>query len=210
MRQLDLANIACGGHAGTLQSMRQCVQLACKYGVLIGAHPGLTASFGRGSGFIKSTELIELVRDQTRRLAEVCLSLDAKLHHLKLHGTLYHAVEDDRDLAASLCDFLVDEYPELVVVGRPGGAISSLLPSQKFLAEGFAERGYTRDGRLIPRGQERALLNGVAAIKQGLSLMNEGKVETVSGEVLLLRVDTLCVHSDSPGAHHILTALRAN
>src|SRR6188474_1858434 len=39
MPLISSANIACGGHAGDAESMREAVALALEHGVAIGAHP---------------------------------------------------------------------------------------------------------------------------------------------------------------------------
>ena len=90
MRHVTSANIACGGHAGTPETMRRAVGLARAHGVRIGAHPGLAADFGRGGALPDEAAFSDLLRRQTSALREVT---GGALHHVKLHGSLYHATE---------------------------------------------------------------------------------------------------------------------
>ena len=64
--------------------------------------------------------------------------------------------------------------------------------------EGFPDRGYTDDGRLVPRDQPGALVEGAEAIAaQRRRMARDGVVRS------------LCVHGDSPGAVEAARAVRA-
>ena len=89
MSLIDAANIACGGHAGDEERMKWCVDLAAEFGVLVGAHPGLAEAGGRGEELPKPDGFRDLLEEQCARLEKIANGL----HHVKLHGTLYHAVE---------------------------------------------------------------------------------------------------------------------
>lgn len=191
MRLIDLANVACGGHAGNRESMERCARLAAEHGVKLGAHPGLAADFGRGRADIDASALRALVQEQTSTLAAV-----APLHHIKLHGALYHAVESSEALAHAYVDTVREVFPGLAIVAFAGGRV---LPAARklgmqALAEVFAERGYREDGSLIPRGEPGALIDDPAEVVARLPS---------------LRGDTICVHSDSPNALAIARAVRA-
>lgn len=123
MRLIDLANIACGGHAGSVTSMERTVRLAREHSVAIGAHPGVAADFGRGALALDGDRLEALLLQQISALAAVCKACGAKLHHVKLHGALYHAVENSEDLARRYVAFVRAWFPRLVLVGFAGGRV---------------------------------------------------------------------------------------
>src|SRR5947207_3188028 len=103
MRSISSANIACGGHAGSLQTMLRCVRLAKECHVRLGAHPGAwdRESFGRKALRIAPDELGILLLHQVSALEKVARSMGVELHHIKLHGVLYHATESQQGLARS-------------------------------------------------------------------------------------------------------------
>ena len=98
MPLITSANIACGAHAGDLETMIEAVELAAKHRVMIGAHPGYfdLANFGRVERSITPQEAGRLVLMQIEQLFEVAGS---KLRHVKLHGALYSQVSRDAHLA---------------------------------------------------------------------------------------------------------------
>ncbi len=188
MRIVDLANVACGGHAGTPATMARCARLAGEFGVALGAHPGRAGEFGRGAMEITPAALEHLIVGQTSALA----ALAAPLHHVKLHGSLYHAVESSPALARRYISVVRSNFPGLRIVARAGGRVVRLAGSDA-LAEVFAERGYRADGTLIPRGEPGDLIHDPREVARRLPS---------------LRGDTICIHADSPNAIKIARAVR--
>jgi len=205
MRVIDLANIACGGHTGSIASMRFAVVEALKNGVKIGAHPGLPdrAGFGRSTEPV-SSELLEcIIVSQISALATIARSIGAKLHHVKLHGALYHAVESSPVLAATYLQTVEQFFPRLGVIARLGGEVEKFSDvfGLRIFREAFVDRAYDDFGNLIPRNQPDALIRTRAAVvAQARRLVTDG----ISG---LGRPDTLCVHGDTPGALQIAHAV---
>jgi 5-oxoprolinase (ATP-hydrolysing) subunit A len=191
MAIIDLANIACGVHAGTPERMRDCVGQALEHGVAIGAHPGLATEFGRGAVGIDAVGLARLVRDQAGLLVKL-----APLHHIKLHGALYHAVERSPGLAEVYVRVVQDFFPGVVIVAFASGLVlpAALAAGLPVLAEVFAERSYRTDGSLVPRGEPGDLIEEPAAVLEQLPK---------------LRGDTICIHADSPNAVAIARSVRA-
>src|ERR1043165_4558017 len=101
MRWITSANVACGGHAGTLETMAVCCQLAREKRVRVGAHPGPGSrdDFGRGDLALSPEAFELLLVQQVGALAQVARRLQVRLAHIKLHGALYHAVDADQKLA---------------------------------------------------------------------------------------------------------------
>ena len=83
LRIVDLASIACGGHAGNLRSMERVVRFAIRCGVLPGAHPGLPnpEAFGRLETEISADALRDLLVNQIGTLQGVLRANAANLHH---------------------------------------------------------------------------------------------------------------------------------
>jgi UPF0271 protein len=75
--------------------------------------------------------------------------------------------------------------------------------------EGFIDRAYHADGTLVSRLRPAALITDPGeASERALRLVTEGRLRTVDGTDLELEVDSLCIHSDTPGAVAILTRVR--
>ncbi|WP_041535280.1 5-oxoprolinase subunit PxpA [Parvularcula bermudensis] len=205
-------NIACGGHAGTPETMRRAVDLADRSGVGIGAHPAYPdrEGFGRRSMDLSPTALREALISQIEALVDV--TTREAVGHVKPHGALYNDAHKDKALAALMVDVLRMTLPSARLVGPPGGELeaAAMAVGLVFTAEGFVDRAYAEDGSLIPRSEEGAVLVSEAdRLRQAISLGLRHEVETLSGETIGLRVQTLCLHGDSDGAVASARAVRA-
>ncbi len=202
LRCVTSANIACGGHAGDTQSMQTTVRLAQAARVRIGAHPGLPdrANFGRQVVLLAPAELRTLLIDQVNALQEA--ADEARLHHIKLHGALYHMVEDDRQLGEAYVATVRELWPELVIFSIAGGAVAQRAAQAglKSWGEGFLDRGYRTAARLIPRGEPHSLLNAPEFEARLRSLIESGTIPVDSGESLKIDARTWCIHGDTPHA----------
>ncbi len=210
LRAVHLANIACGGHAGDADSIAICVALAVELGVGVGAHPGLPGDFGRGGPPPSAAELEALLLEQIPRVESSARRQGVRLHHVKLHGALYHAVEADTALADTTASLLARRHPGTAWVGQPGRATEAAARRAgiAFLPEGFLDRGYVSDGRLVPRGAEGALLEPTAALERLGGWLSTGSVKATDGAELQLPVATWCVHADTPGSVELARAAR--
>ncbi len=181
-----VANVACGGHAGDRGSMERAVALARAHGTRIAAHPSYPdrAGFGRKTIAIEPGALGRSVEEQCRALASVAGSLTL----VKPHGALYHDLARDPALAEAFRAAVERALgADVALVGPPGASFATIT-------EGFADRGYDGD-KLIPRGRPGALIEDPArAAEQALSLVG--------------RVQTICVHGDTPNAVAIARAVR--
>ena len=211
MSMIDAANIACGTHAGDPDSMRRAVDLAVRHGVLVGAHPGLPGDW-RDQPPPPAPDperFVDLLNDQLGQLAEIARAQGASLHHVKLHGRLYHLSESD--LAEPYLEAITSRWRHLVIVARAGGRLARLAPRHgvQVWEEAFLDRTYRDDGSLVPRGQPGALLQDPHEVRERIrSLLHDGTLRAVSGRPLRLRPRVLCVHSDTPGALGLLAAAR--
>ncbi len=200
MRLISSANIACGVHAGSRESMRTAVRLALGYGVHIGAHPGLPGSFGRSNSTIVVADLRGLLLHQINAMKEAALEAGCSLHHIKLHGTLYHLAEDNPAIAKVYLDAVRERWPGIVVYGRAGGLVQQIAPQTgvEVWPEAFLDRGYRDDGTLVPRSEPGALLAFPQLIKRLSDLLVDGHIKSINGVILEIPARTWCIHSDSP------------
>lgn len=201
MRHITSANIACGGHAGTLRSMTLAVRGAIAAGVNIGAHPGLMdrENFGRG-GVTISTEMFEtLLVQQISTLQTVATAEGGKLHHVKLHGTLYHWTDANAAFRRTFISVMQRFWPEFTIFARAGGRTASAASEAGLLVwpEGFLDRKYLPDGTLAPRRSRAAVLD-LKEFRERLASLARGKGPFRARDDTPFR--TWCIHSDTPHA----------
>lgn len=213
---IDSANIACGGHAGDDASQRFCLETAARRNVRPGAHPGLEDRSGFGRAEVTGLtpgRLAALLDEQVGRLAVHARGLGVVLHHVKLHGALYHAVEAEPALTEAYLGWVAERHPGLKVYARAGGAVERASRRRpggvEVWAEGFLDRGYLPDGTLVPRGQPGALLDSPGAVRERWrELVGKGGVRAIDGRWLPLAVRTVCVHGDGAESVSMLRAVR--
>lgn len=210
LAQVGAANICCGVHAGSLSKTTATIQLANEAGVMIGAHPGLAGSGGRGGDLPSATDFEALLIAQIDGFSDIAADLGAEVRYVKLHGSLYHAVEVDADLRAVFIRFMCGR-PALGVFALAGGVCAREAVAQgiQVWAEAFADRGYLNHGGLVPRGEPGAILSTVDAVERVRQWWSTGRMPAIGGASVPLAADTLCVHADSPDAVNLLVSLRA-
>ena len=210
MTLVSSANIACGGHAGDDDTMRAAVALARRHGVAIGAHPGHQdrAHLGRRVMAISPAAAADLVLAQIGRLTAVA---GEALHHVKLHGALYHQAEADAALAGALVAAIAAAQPRLVIYALAGGrfAAAARAGGLAVAEEAFLDRAYADSGALVSRGEPGALLaDPAAAAARAVELVRDGRVRSAAGRDLTIRAATLCIHGDGPDPVGIARAVR--
>lgn len=211
---ISSVNIACGAHAGDLQTMHEFVAAAASAGLAIGAHPGYAdrSGMGRRDQQLEPAEVIRLVREQIEQLAAVAAAHGIHLSHVKPHGALYNQAARDESLAAAIAAAVVLADPTLSLVGLTGSAliVCGRQAGLRVAEEAFADRAYWPDGALVPRGSPGAVLTDIdAVIGQAISLVTRRQVRASDGSMLSLTPDTLCMHGDTPGAAVLARHVRA-
>lgn len=214
MPLIDAANIACGGHAGDPSTMRQCVELARRHKTEIGAHVSYPdmQGFGRRAMDISGQALIDLIHYQLGALDGIARAHSTRVSYVKPHGALYHAMLDDpaimNDIMRAVSSWHADL--ELVVLATPRDRKTVQLSVEHGLTlryEAFADRGYTSRGLLLGRDKPGALLDAEEAAKQAVAI-SQNKLRTPRGKRIPVNADTLCVHSDTPGAVKMIRTIR--
>ena len=210
---ISSASIACGGHAGDDATMRATLRLCRQHGVAAGAHPGYVdrEQFGRHELAMSPDAISSLIHSQLARLARIADEEGVRLAHVKPHGALYNLAARDRTVADAIAAAVTGFDPSLILFGLSGSALTAAgtAAGLRVAHEVFAERGYGRDARLLPRDICGAVVDSVdAAIAQARALAGSGSVTSVDGQPLRLRADTLCLHGDRPDAAAFAQALR--
>jgi UPF0271 protein len=205
MRYITSANVACGGHAGNEQSMRQTLSGARQLKVAVGAHPGYPdpTNFGRVESPHSPLEIEGSVGQQIAALAKIAGCLDLRLVHVKPHGALYHAANTNREVALAIGRAVKAINPQFVMVGQAGSSALEVWHSMglRFAAEAFADRAYEPDGTLRKRTLSGALLDDPAlAAQQAIDIAVRHRVIASDGSELTVEANTICIHSDTPGS----------
>lgn len=194
-------NLACGFHAGDASVMHTMVRAALRAGVAIGAHPSFDdkENFGRINRHLSPEEIYDIVLYQLGALQAFLQVNGAALHHVKPHGALYNMAAKDRVIAKAICDAVYDFDGSLILYGLAGSELIAAA-KENFLptcSEVFADRSYQNDGSLTPRDQPGALItNEGDAIDQVLQMVQQQSVRSVSGKIVPVMAETICIHGD--------------
>lgn len=198
-------NVACGGHAGDPATMATTVRAAAERGLAIGAHPGFAdkEGFGRRTIPMTTTDVERLVASQVGALAGIAALHGATLTHVKAHGALANLGARQDEVADAIARAVHAVDPSLVLLAIAGTALERAgeragLPVAR---EGFADRAYTDEGQLAPRGQVGAVLGDAEEAASRAVGMAQGRgLPLLSGGWRPQEVDSICVHGDTPGA----------
>ena len=197
LRRVTSCNIACGVHAGSVETMALCIKHAKRFGVRIGAHPGAPGAFGRGEVLWSVAEFSRQVVEQASALLKQVRQSGATLHHVKLHGSLYHRTEQDPSFAESYLKAMASMFPGVIVYGLAGGRVATEARRYGIVVweEAFLDRGYQANGALIPRRQPGADFSGAAALRRRLDeVIRQGGLILPGGSVI--HAQTYCLHGD--------------
>jgi len=200
---ISSCNIACGGHAGDRQSMKNTLILAKEHGVKAGAHPSYPdrENFGRKIIPIPNAALRQSLVRQIKTLKRIAAGLQIPLQHIKFHGALYHQAAHDPETAGLVVDMIKNYFlPYLLYVPYP--SLVAKLAAEAGLKtkyEVFADRNYNTDFQLLNRNHPNSLiLNQEAVLEHVERIVKDKQIKTISGELLSVKVDTLCLHGDHP------------
>lgn len=214
MKYISSANIACGAHAGDVDTIRRITALAVEYGVMTGAHPGYPdrENFGRLETNSRATEVISEVMEQISLFRDTIRGEGAVMSHIKLHGALYNRTASDYNLMRALTGSIIGEFGR-VPIFTLAGSVSEKAVSDAggiFISEGFSDRAYDNAGKLVPRSVKGAVLHDLHIISKRIIGLAEGKIESIDGNYISMHIDTLCVHGDTPGSVEIASAVHGS
>jgi UPF0271 protein len=202
MPHITSANVACGFHAGNPAVMRGTIVLARDHGVAVGAHPSFPdpEGFGRRELQFSPSDVEDFVSYQVGALAAIAAAEGVRLQHVKPHGALFNMAVRDRALADAIARATCAIDPGMILFGLPDSEIvaAGARAGLRTAREGFADRAYQPDGTLAPRSQPGAVIHEPREVVERAIRMARGGA-----------VDTICVHSDTPGAVDLAARIRA-
>lgn len=207
------ANIACGFHAGDPDTMLRTMRMAVERGVGIGAHPGFAdlQGFGRRRMVLPADSLANLIRYQVGAAAAMAKAAGGRLRHVKLHGAMSNMAATDRMMALTCYRAALEVEDDLILMVQAATEMerAAVELGAAYAAEIFADRAYEEDGTLLDRSKPGAVLHdGAEAATRIAAMIAEQAIITASGKRIPSRIDTICVHGDTPGAVALARELR--
>ncbi|MDB5514718.1 MAG: LamB/YcsF family protein [Tardiphaga sp.] len=209
MPSIHIANVACGFHGSDFNHMRSTVRLAKSHGVRVGAHPSLPdlQGFGRREMKIGREELANCLIYQIGALKGFLDAEGMTLNHIKPHGSLYGMAARQPDIANAICD-AADVF-KVPLLGMIDTLHETIYPERghSLIREFYADLDYADDGTLIIT-REHPPVDPQQAAKRCLRAIREGLVSSIGGKDIRVKTETICVHSDTPGADQVARVLR--
>ena len=207
------ANVACGFHAGDPAGLLRVCRSAAERGVRIGAQVSYRdlAGFGRRFIDVAAEDLVADVVYQIGALQAIAHASGSVVSYVKPHGALYNTIVTNREQGAAVAEAVHLVDATLPVLGMAGSAFfdEAARLGLRAVAEAFADRAYRPDGQLVSRREPGAVLGDPAEIAQRvLTMVASGQVTAIDGAQIVVSVESVCVHGDSPGAVQIATAVR--
>jgi 5-oxoprolinase (ATP-hydrolysing) subunit A len=208
MPYITHANIACGFHASDPRVMRDTVRLAKKHGLRIGAHPGFPDREGFGRREIRLTrdETAAMVIYQVGALTGFLEMEGVPLSHIKPHGALFGMAMKDEAMAHGIADAVEVFKTEVIAFAN---CVQEDVYKERgipFSCEFYADLQYDDRGWQIIT-MEHDPVDPATAVQRVLRAIKEGKTTSVSGREVTVRADSICVHSDTPGAVAVAKAV---
>jgi UPF0271 protein len=207
------ASIACGGHAGDIDTMRRTLSAAARRGVVVGAHPSYPDPQGSGRRpmNLSPAQVTAEVLAQLGALDTVARPLGVTVRYVKPHGALYHRMADDETCGRAVVAALADAGG-MALLAPAGSGVVALAESMgvRVATEAFADRAYRPDGRLVGRAAPGAVLVDPDEVAcQALRIACHHQVTAVDGSTLDISASSICVHGDTPGAHALARHVRS-
>lgn len=213
LRTVTSANIACGLHAGSVQEMDRVMRMAARAGVTIGVHPGFDdrADFGRRRMALSGEEITALIAYQTGAAQAVAAAAGLRIAHFKLHGALANMASEDEALALRCYRAALAVAPGLRLITLAATAQERAAQSlgARYAGEIYADRTYNDDATLVDRKKPGAVLHDPSeAARRILAMLRAGAIISRQGREIPARIDTVCLHGDTPKAVAMAHALR--
>ena len=211
MRLISSANVAGGFHAGDPATMRRTVEMAKENGVAVGVHNGYRDLVGFGRREIKLSP--EEVRDellyQLGALREFARVFGMEVQHVKPHASLYMVAAREEEVSRAIIEAIQQTDPGLVLYCMRSSVTYEVAQrmGQPVALEFFADREYNDEGQIVFTRKVAGQLDPEEMAQRVLRGVTEGKVKAVSGNDVEVPADSVCVHSDTPGAVKIAEAI---
>lgn len=208
------ANIACGFHAGDPEVMARTVRNAVKRRVAIGAHvsyPDLVG-FGRRYMDVSPKSLKWDVVYQIGALDGMARAAGSRVTYVKPHGALYNRITLDELQATAVVDAIATYGGDLMLLTLPGCVAMEVAQAKgvPVVAECFADRAYTKEGRLVPRSEPGSVIHDEATVvARAVELARDRVVTATDSTKVSIDARSMCLHSDTPGAANLAAKIRS-
>ena len=207
------ANIACGFHAGDPDVMARTMSAAYDRGVGIGAHPGFAdlQGFGRQRMSLPGDSLGNMICYQVGAAQAMARHSGGELQHLKLHGAMANMASEDMEMALTCYRAALSVAPDITIMVLSGTAQQAAAEELgcNMACEIFADRAYNDDATLVDRKLPGAVIHDPDhAAARMVEMVQAGAIITESGKLIPGRIDTICLHGDTPEAVQIAKATR--
>lgn len=209
------ANIAGGMHGGDPSVILNACRLAKDKGVSIGAHPGFPDLQGFGRRQIlgySAAEIEAFVAYQIGAVQALATMSGARVTHVKAHGALSNMACEDAAMAGAIARAIKAVDASLIFVVLPFSELAKAgeATGLRMAMEVFADRAYEESGLLMSRKKPGSVIHDAdKAADNVLAMIADQAITTGSGRKLPTRVDTVCIHSDTPGAVVIARHIRS-
>lgn len=212
MPYLSSCNIACGGHAGNVETTQASIKNALQHNLKIGAHPSYPdkENFGRSNLNLSVDKVVASLQEQLALFLSAVDENNATLHHIKLHGALYNDVETNRELANAIADYFFESFPDIYIYGLAQGCFQDICEDKNlnFIPEGFIDRRYETEVTLLSRTETgAAITEDNQCIQQALAFSKGQPIVSSTGALISPKVETICLHGDNDNALSIVQAL---
>ena len=209
------ANIACGFHAGDPDVMARTMALALKNGVGLGCHPGFDdlRGFGRRRLNMSAAELTNMLTYQLGASQAMARAAGGEIRHFKLHGALSNMCSEDKEMALTCYRAVQAIAPELRIMVLVETAQQEAVRElgAPWVGEIFADRAYNDDATLVDRALPGAVIHDASLAGPRIAeMVREGAIITQSGKRIPAKIDTICLHGDTPEAVDLAASVRAS
>ena len=213
MDHVTSINVACGGHAGDPEMMNVMVALAKSKGVKLGAHPSFPDKENFGREVIEDfdpNELLDSIRDQIETLVDIASEHEMELTHVKPHGALYNLAVNNEEISQTIAEAIIDVNSSFKAVGLAGSKMITVFDELGLdvISESYVDRMYEADGTLRSRKFDDALITDPEKAANQMKSMLNGNIVAVDGTEFQVKIQSVCVHSDTPNAVEIAAAVK--
>ena len=213
MDHVTSINVACGGHAGDPEMMNVMVALAKSKGVKLGAHPSFADKENFGREVIEDfdpNELLDSIRDQIETLVDIASEHEMELSHVKPHGALYNLAVNNEEISQTIAEAIIDVNSSFKAVGLAGSKMITVFDELGLdvISESYVDRMYEADGTLRSRKFDDALITDPEKAANQMKSMLNGNIVAVDGTEFQVKIQSVCVHSDTPNAVEIAAAVK--
>jgi UPF0271 protein len=146
---------------------------------------------------------------QLGALREFAHLYDVELQHVKPHASLYMRAARDEELSRAIIEAIQKVDPELFIYCMQSSATYEIAKKldHPVATEFFADRDYDDEGQIVfvrSVGDELVPEEVGDRVVRGIT---EGKVTSVNGNDIEVPSESICIHSDTPGAVELAEAI---